>query len=370
MMSRNRAWIEIDMKNLQHNVKFLSSILSPKTKLMPAVKANAYGHGAVEITKALENLGISDFCVASAAEGIELREAGISGQILVLGYTPVADIKDIVSYDLTQTVVDIAYAKELQKFGRQVNVHIGIDTGMHRLGIPYDQLEKITKLWDYTNLNITGVYSHLCVADSKDEKDRLFTRQQINRYNSLIKKLHQEGIRGFSTHLQSSYGILNYPKNQYDYARIGIALYGILSTQGDKTSIQADIKPVLSLKSRIISVRTLKKGEGAGYGLEYIAEKDSKIATVSIGYADGVPRALSGKGFVLCKGKRIPIVGRICMDQLLVDISDIPVDMNMEEVVLIGRSGQEEITVPEFASWADTISNEIVSRIGVRVENS
>ena len=335
---------------------------------MPAVKANAYGHGAGIIGKALWDMGIRDFCVASAQEGAELRESGITGQILILGYTPACQFEELKRYELTQTAVDYEYAKELNAFGEILPVHVGIDTGMHRLGERSDSRENIFKIWELENLEVTGVFSHLCVSDGNSARERSYTMEQIHHFEYVVEELHRKGFHHFKCHLQGSYGILNYSQCCFDYARAGIALYGIYSAKSDRANAAVDLRPVLSLKTRVESVKMLYHGEGAGYGLTYSARGNRKIAVLSIGYADGVPRELSNCGYVLCNGGTAPVIGRICMDQMLVDVTDIPRVKAGDEAVLIGKSGDLEIQAEEMAQWAGTISNEIVSRLGERLE--
>lgn len=367
MEQKGRAWIELNLNNLNHNVRQIQSLLPAHCLLMPAVKANAYGHGIRPIGQSLQKIGICDFCVASVQEGIELRNAKITGQILVLGYTPPEQFSDLREYSLTQTVVDYPYARQLNEYGKPVFVHVGIDTGMHRLGVPSGNLETIRRIWDFKNLKITGVFSHLCVSDGTSDTERSYTLQQIRAFQSVIHFLHRKGIADFKMHLQGSYGVLNYPQLSFDYARVGIALYGAYSSPHDRTVSQINLRPVLALKARIECIRPLHVGESAGYGMDYTAVKEMKIAAVSIGYADGIPRELSNKGSVLVNGKKAAIIGRICMDQLLIDVSKIPNTCAGDEVVLIGKCGQEEITAGEFAEDAGTISNEILSRLGARL---
>ena len=368
MYQRGRAWIELNLSHLAHNVKEFQKILPEKCSLMPAIKANAYGHGAALIGRSLENMGISDFCVASLGEAIELRNAGITGQILILGYTSPRQFSELSRYRLTQTVIDLSYARQLNDFGEPVCVHVSIDTGMHRLGERSENTEQICQIWKLKNLRITGVFSHLCTADGHSAADHWFTLEQINRFNANIDFLHKQGFSGFKTHLQSSYGVLNYPDLNYDYARIGIALYGVLSSSTDNITAEADLKPVLSLKSRIECVKELHAGESIGYGLTFTAPKEMKIAAVSIGYADGIPRELSNKGHVLVHGKKAAIIGRICMDQLLIDASKLSHVSSGDEVVLIGSCGGEMLSAAKIAEYSNTKSNEILSRLGNRLE--
>lgn len=376
MYQKTRAWIELNIDNLSHNVEQMKAHLPKGCQLMPAVKANAYGHGMIPISKALNRMGIHDFCVAAASEGAILRRAGIKGQILVLGYTHPDAFPLLEEYDLTQTVVDAAYARELAGCKKPLKVHISIDTGMRRLGERSEHLSSILSFWESKNLQITGLYSHLCVADSFSPMDIQFTLMQFQRFDTIIDALHQKGISGFAPHIQSSYGFLNYPEFHYDYIRPGIALYGCKSLPDDQPRLELSLRPVLSLKARLGSVRPLLPGESAGYGLTYTAQRPLVIGTATIGYADGVPRSLSGKGFDLIRGRRAPIIGRICMDQLLLDVTEIPDAAPMDEVVFIGNSsaacdGQiytSEIRAEELAMQGQTISNEILSCLGERLE--
>lgn len=368
MAEKNRAWIELSRENLEHNVRQLKKTIHEDCRLMPAVKADAYGHGITLVAGMLKDMGIEDFCVASVDEGITLRQAGIKGQILVLGYTYPSQFEKLPAYDLTQTVVDARYARELQRFGRKLKVHVGIDTGMHRLGERCEDVDAIRGIWECDNLEITGVFSHLCVADSLTEADKSYTLSQIRKFETTVAALYEKGIKGFSRHLQGSYGIINYPWLKYEHCRPGIALYGLLSTENDKQNAAVELKPVMELKTRVQSVRMLYQGEGAGYGLDFRAEKDSLIAALSIGYADGIPRELSERGYVLIGGKKAKIIGRICMDQMLVDVTEIPDVQSGDEAVLIGCQGMEEITGEQVADWCGTITNEFFSRLGSRLE--
>lgn len=369
MFEKGRAWVELSMKHLQHNVSLFQALLPEGCALMPAVKANAYGHGASLISKALQKMGIRNYCVASAAEGAELRRAGICGQILILGYTHPEDFDLLTEYDLTQTVLDCAYGKVLEAYGKPLPVHVGIDTGMHRLGETYENGSGIRKLWDYKNLRITGIYSHLCTSDGTTETDRRYMRLQEMRFQKVLGELQLKAPKRYAVHLQGSYGILNKEEltGRYGLARAGIALYGVLSAASETLEQTYDLKPVLSLKARITCTKELKKGEGAGYGLAWHADSARKLAAVSIGYADGVPRTLSNRGHALVRGKKVPVVGRVCMDQLLLDVTDVPEICPGEEAVFIGRSGTARIRAEEMAAESGTITNEILSRLGSRL---
>ncbi|MCM1190591.1 MAG: serine racemase VanT catalytic subunit [bacterium] len=361
-----RAWIELNLNALEHNVRFLQSCLPADCRLMPAVKADAYGHGAEIIAGELNRLGVCDFCVACVSEGIALREAGIRGQILILGYTHPSQFPLLCRYRLTQTVIDFPYAEQMQYFGQKLHVHIAVDTGMHRLGIPCGKPEEILFVYRMKNLFVDGIFTHLSSCDSSDAPCKAFTENQINAFYQVVDRLKEAGCDCRGLHLLSSYGIANYPDAAEDYVRPGIALYGTLSSPGDPF---ADfLRPVLSLKARVASVRTLRPGESAGYGMAFTAQRPTRIAVLSIGYADGLPRELSsGAGSVLLNGRRAPVIGRICMDQTLVDVSEIPDVFQNDTAVLIGSLGEEQITAAQMADQCSTIANELLSRLGVRL---
>lgn len=369
MYRNGRAWIEVDLSHLEHNVNELKRTIPKDGELMPVVKANAYGHGAVEIIRKLSSMGISNYCVACLSEGIELRQAGIAGDILILGYTAPEEFELLGHYNLTQTIVDAEYGQMLARSGIKLKTQLAVDTGMHRLGISYDDNKGILSAFQYGNLTVCGIYSHLCAADSNAGEYRAFTLLQINRFNMVLQWIKEAGCSGIKAHLQSSYGMLNYPGQPYPFARPGIALYGVLSSSEDTYGADVRLEPVLSLKSRIESMRQLEKGELAGYGLAYTADRRMRLAAVSIGYADGIPRNLScGEGKVLLGGKKVPIIGRICMDQLMIDVTEVTSAKAGDEVILIGKSGDQEITAADMAGWAGTISNEILSCLGKRLE--
>ena len=366
---RGRAWIELDMKNLRHNVDILQKQLPEDCLLMPAVKANAYGHGAVEISRELNAYGIQTFCVASVLEGVELREHGITGEILVLGYTHPQHFCLLKKHCLTQTVIDLNYAKMLDKHIKKLPVHIKVDTGMRRLGEDWENIDNIIQIFGCKNLDIKGIFTHLCTDDGSKDSDIIFAQKQIDCFDQVLLRLKQHGIMLPKAHIQSSYGVFKHPDLSFDYARVGIALYGMLSTRQDTDDYQTGLLPVLSLKARISAVKALGPGESAGYGLTFTAQQDAKIAILAIGYADGVHRGLScGVGNVLINGQKAPIVGLICMDQTMVDITGIDDVKQGDIAVIIGKSGKEEITACEIAEQVRSIANDILSRLGQRLE--
>ena len=366
---RGRAWIELDREALSQNVEALLAMLPDHCSLMPAVKADAYGHGAVLIARELNRIGVEAFCVASAGEGEELRREGVKGEILVLGYTDPTQFDLLHRCRLTQTIVDYQYAERLNGYGKRLHVHIGVDTGLHRLGIGYEERSLIMDIFEMKNLAVDGLFTHLCTSDGQALREQSFTDLQARRFYSVVDDLERSGYSCPKLHLQSSYGILNYPNLAEDYARVGIALYGVLSTREDTKRWEDVLRPVLSLKARVACVRRLCCGETAGYGMAFTAQRDMEIATITVGYGDGLPRNLSGgQGFVLINGRRAPVVGRICMDQTIVDVSGIPDVKAGDVAVLIGKSGDKEISAGDLAGWAGTITNEILSRMGARLE--
>lgn len=365
---KGRAWIEVSREAIKHNITAFRNILGDGVRLMPAVKANAYGHGAVLFSKELEKIGVYDFCVASAEEGVELREGGIKGKILVLGYTHPDNFPLLKEYDLMQTIVSYEYALQLNEYGA-LKTHLAIDTGMHRIGISFADRDKISAVYKLNNVSVMGIFSHLCVADSDDEGSVNFSKSQIERFTALLDFLSDSGIDYKEAHIQSSFGILNYETSKVKIARPGIAAYGLTCTHGDYVKHGTQLSPVLSLKTRVICLRDIPEGDGLGYGLAFTAQRNTKIAVLSIGYADGFPRSLScGVGSAIVNGKKVPIAGRICMDLCFIDVTDVESVNVGDEVTLIGKDGDEEISALELAEKTNTITNEILTSLGQRLK--
>ncbi len=360
-----RSRIELDAGALAHNVEALRERLPDGCLLMPVVKADAYGHGAVPISKELNRLGIRAFAVATVEEGARLRRGGIRGDILILGYTPPRQIGLVRRYRLIQTVTDLDYARELNALGRKVRVHLAVDTGMNRLGERADS-ENIFEMFGLKHLKIEGVFTHLCADDRPETKFADFTAGQTERFARLCDELEKRKIK-VKKHILNSYGLFRYPEIGGDYARVGIALYGVLSDGPTTAELAADLKPVLTFRADIAQVKTVLPGENVGYGLGFTAERVMEVAVVAAGYADGVPRALSGRGEVLIKGRRAPMVGLICMDQFMVDVTGMDVRAG-DSAVIIGSDGEERITACELADKCGTVANEIFSRLGSRPE--
>lgn len=363
-----RAWIEVNVGNLRHNVETLKKVMQPGCELMAVVKAQAYGHGAVLIASYLNEMGIMAFAVATINEGIVLRKSGIRGEILILGYTDVGRASELKKYDLMQALISFEYAEALNIQGFTIRTHIKIDTGMHRLGIPSGELSAVRKVFLMENLKVCGMFTHLCCSDSRHPDDVTFTRGQIDSFYSLTDALSDSGIILPKLHIQSSYGLLNYPGLACDYVRAGIALYGVLSTLDDDTVLKLDLRPVLSLKSRVVLIRKVVAGESIGYGRSFTTGRDTRIAILSIGYGDGFPRNLyGGKGNVLINQYVVPVVGRICMDQLAVDITDAEGVSVGDIATLVGAEGHDELSAPAVADSSGSISNELLCRMGARL---
>ena len=340
---------------------------TPLRALMAVVKADAYGHGAVIAARALWRHGVRAFAVATMEEGIELRRAGIRGTILVLGWTPAQFARRLARWHLSQTIADEAHARALSAQGVRLDVHLALDTGMHRLGVAWDDLDAQMRIFALPGLRIRGTFSHLSVADSLSKADVAFTREQSRRFFAAIEALRGRGCDPGPVHLQASYGILNHPTGPCDFARAGIALYGVTS-DSQPTARTADLWPVLSLRARVASVRALAPGESAGYGRAFTARRPTKLAAVAIGYADGLPRDLPERGGeVLLHGHRAPAVGRLCMDQMLVDATDVPDVRPGDVATLIGRDGAAQISAVDLARQCGVLTNELLSRLGGRL---
>ena len=368
MREKDRAWIELDQDSLRHNVNEFRNAMQPGCELMAVMKAEAYGHGMYEAAVCVSRMGVNAFAVASVEEGIRLRRFGISGEILILGYTDPERAKELCRYDLTQTLIDYPYARLLNQQHKAVKVHVKVDTGMHRLGFGKGEADRIAHVFSMKYLKVCGIYTHLCAADSLEAEDVRFTKQQIGSFYGLLEKLKERGIAIPKVHIQSSYGFLNYPELPCDYVRAGIALYGVLSAPGDRTRLELDLRPVLSLKSKVVLIRKIRRGESVGYGRAFTAERDSRIAVLPLGYGDGLPRNLScGRTQAVIRGQRVPVIGRICMDQLMVDITDAQGIFVGDMAAFIGWDGSLEAVAPDLAEQSGTITNELLSRLGGRL---
>jgi serine/alanine racemase len=353
-----RAWIEIDRQALRHNAEVLQKLLPATNRLIAVVKANGYGHGAVEVARELEKCGVQAFATATLDEGVALRRGGVRGDILVMGYTNPADAKLLKRCRLTQTVMDGAYASALHETGIKLDVHIKIDSG---------DLPEIERIFGFKNLIVKGMLTHLSEADNLTDGAIEFTLNQVSAFTATVDILKAKGYPVGKLHIQESYGILNYPDLPCDYARAGIALYGVLC-KNDKTRLSPELRPALALKARVAEVKRINSGEPVSYSRTFIAKAPMKIATVTIGYADGIPRnSIHRDGYVLLHGQRAPIIGRICMDLMVIDVTKIDGAKAGDIVTVIGRDGEETIRCEDLAESCGTITNEILSRLGPRL---
>ena len=291
-----RAWRELDFDALADNAEVLQNALSPGQKLMAVVKADAYGHGAVPVCRRLWKSGVRTFAVACLSEGIALRKARVRGTILILGYTPPEAVPLLRRWRLTQTVVDADHGRALNAQGKKVRVQLALDTGMHRLGVPAGERDTIAALYRLPHLHITGVFSHLCVSDGQADGDRAYTAEQLQTFYDTVDWIREQDFDPGAIHIQASYGIWNLPPQPCTYARAGIALYGVGSNNAPVQN-GLELRPVLSLRARVASVRHLLPGETAGYNRAFSPERETTLAVVTIGYGDGLPRELpSGVG--------------------------------------------------------------------------
>lgn len=369
----NRVWIELDREALKNNIDEYRRILPKSCKLMAVVKADAYGHGAVPISKALVEMGVEAFAVASIDEAIILRHAGIDKDILVLGYTGPENFHDISAFNIIQTIPGAEYGTILKNYCKmthtKIRAHIAIDSGMHRIGYTENEFDELAKLYDDSTLHIEGIFTHMCVANEASQESIDYTNKQIDYFYEIVEKLKAKGINPGYIHLMSSFAAINYKDRVGDYARIGLLMFGNKTEDSDYLAEDFNLKPVLSLKTHIISLRWIDEGETVSYGRWFTAKRPTLIATLPLGYADGIPRNLSnGNMRVLINGKYAYGAGRICMDQMMVDVTDIP-DVKMGDVVtLIGRDGDLEIRAEEVAEHSGTITHELFARLGTRIE--
>lgn len=360
-MKTTRAVKYISSYAIQHNLNEIRKIVPERTQIMAVIKANAYGCGMLELAREFIKNGINFFCVATIEEAILLREAGILGKILILGYTHPERIHDIKKYNLIQSIVSEQHGQAMNLQGVQVRCHLQVDTGMHRLGVD-PNINKVEKMYSFENLSIEGIYSHLGSSDSLTEEAVLRTTNQIKRFEQLLEQLKEKDISYGLTHIQSSYGILNYPELAFDFVRAGIILYGFFSQPNVLTNTKINLLPVVRIKASLVLERLVDSGEYIGYGLGVKLKKKKRIGVISIGYADGIPRELSNKGLILeYKGQFIRQIGNICMDMLIVDLTGIKdISVNDELTILPD--------IEKTACDTGTITNELLSRLGMRLE--
>lgn len=362
-----RVWAEINLNAVAHNIKAIRQITNENAKIMAVVKADAYGHGVFEVTKTLLENGADYLAVALVDEALQLRKSGIIVPILVLGGVSDESIGDMVANDIMATVFSYDFAKHLSdiatKMGRTAKIHIKIDTGMSRIGYlaeNEDTVDEIEKIYNLPSVEIDGIFSHFACSD---ETDSSYTHKQFDLFTDICKKLEKRNIKIPIKHICNSAGIMMYPEMHLDMVRPGIIMYGLYpSEEVDKTKL--DLIPAMSVKAEVTMVKDTEAGRGVSYGKTYITDKKTKLATVPVGYADGYSRLLTGKAKMLCGGKSVDIVGRICMDQCMIDVTNVN-NINVGDEVTI--FGDTAITADDVAKWLGTINYEIICMIGKRV---
>ena len=374
------TWAEISLGAYAHNIRELKRITRPPARLMAVVKANGYGHGAVEVASEALHNGALYLGVARINEAIPLREAGLSAPILIFGYSPPDLAPILIDYELTQTVYSLSTARALSeqatRKGKKITVHLKVDSGMGRLGFlleaintipgdtplnnPVREIEAITRL---AGLTVEGIFTHFATADSADKS---YADLQLDRFMELLNRLQKEGLDPPLRHAANSGALIDMPDSHLDMVRPGIATYGLHPSDEINKSM-VDLKPAMTLKSKIIHLKKVPPGFNISYGITYQTKAHTTIATIPVGYADGFNRLLSSRGYMLVHGQRVPIVGRVCMDLTMLDVGGISGVALEDEVVVFGEQGDEAITADEIAASMGTINYEVVSTITGRV---
>ena len=363
----NLTWVEIDLNAISHNINQIKSLIENRgSKLLAVVKDDAYGHGAIEVARLADKIPVYKLGVATIFEAIELREAGVYLPILVLGTTLPDHAEEIIKNDITQTVCDLDICKKLaqtaRKLHKRAKVHVKVDTGMGRIGIHYESaVDYVKKIKQFPELDIEGIFTHFAVADTEEN----YTNLQIDRFQSVISMIEKNNIYIPIKHSANSSAILNFPESYFDMVRPGIAIYGIYPCHNSR--INLCLKPALSLKTRVVYIKEVLQGESLSYGRTYVTQRTTKVATIAIGYGHGLNRKLSNNGEVIIRGKKAPIIGTICMDQSLCDVTHIKDVSVGDEVVIIGKQGTEEIKADDLADKVGTIPYETLCNISRRV---
>lgn len=363
-----RVYADIDLDAIYENVKNAKALLKKDTKMMAIVKADGYGHGAVEVARQIDEL-VDAYGVAILEEGIELRKAGFTKPILILGYTPKPLYPAMIRYDIATAVFTMEMAKEISDTAvamhKNANIHIKLDTGMSRIGfaITKESKEIIEQIAKLPGIEIKGCFSHFA---RMDEKDKTKANEQFAKFTKMVNALEKDGVDLGIRHISNSAGIMEAPEVQMDMVRNGICLYGLYPSE-EVQKERLPLKPAMELKAYVSYVKTLEPGVEIGYGGTYTTTKKTRVATIPVGYADGYSRCLSGKGSVLIHGKKAPILGRVCMDQFMVDVTDIDNVCVGDHVTLFGKDGDSCITIEEISAMAHSFNYEFVCDIGKRI---
>ena len=370
-----RTWAEVDLDSIEHNFNIIKQTVGNNTKIMCVIKADAYGHGAVYLAKLYEQCSASYFAVSNIEEAMQLRENGISLPILILGFTPACMAKTLADNNISQAVFSEDYAKELSNYAVQDNVnvkmHIKLDTGMSRIGFMYQcierdggSIEQIERVCQLPNLIHEGIFTHFAVSDEADEGKET-TLRQYECFSDAVEKLGTKNIHFEIIHCSNSGAIIDYKQTYFNCVRAGIILYGL--SPSPKLKGKIDIIPSMQIKSVIAQIKTVEPDTHISYGGTYVTTKPTRIATVPIGYADGYSRSLSNRAYMTVNGKKAKIVGRVCMDQLMLDISDIDGVKTGDEVIVIGDGNNNTVSFDDIAEMTGTINYEVVCLVGKRV---
>lgn len=364
------AWAEINLSNLDYNIKNIITKVGPDRQIIGVIKADGYGHGSVEVAQILKANGVKTFAVATLSEAIHLREAGITEEIIMLGLTPDLYVDTLIRYDITPVVCDLhnaaAISTAAEKAGKVISGLVAIDTGMGRIGYLTDDpnaIDEIKKTAALSHFSIKGLFSHFATADAAD---KTYARKQEQKYNRFYEELTAVGVTVPMRTFANSAAIMEIPSVHFDAVRPGIILYGCYpSAEVDQNRLS--IKPVMSVKANIVHLKKVPKGTTVSYGRKYTAPRESLIATLTLGYADGYPRPYSSKGKVIVNGVMAPLAGNICMDQCMVDVTDVPDVKVGDEVILMGSDGKNTILADDIAEATGTINYEIVCAFGQRL---
>lgn len=368
-MNYYRTKAEIHLEHLRFNIQSMKKRLGDNTPVMAVIKADAYGHGAVPLARVLMEEGVAAFGVATVEEGMELRQAGYTLPILMLGYTHPSEDRELLEYNIMPAVFQYDRAVQLSEYackrGKKAVIHIKLDTSMNRIGmraVP-ESIETVKKIAALPGIEIQGLFSHLAKADEAEKEPSIAAMEQFRWF---VAALEQEGIHIPVKHIANSAACMDLEGAHYDMVRMGIVLYGLYPSQ-EVQKEKLPLKPVLEWKSHVVYIKEVPPGEGVGYGGTFVTERPTKIGTIPVGYADGYARQLSNKGRVLIKGQSAPIIGRICMDQFMVDVTDLHGVEEGDEATLIGYDGDEHISVEELSELSGRFNYEFVCEISKRV---
>lgn len=370
-----RTWAEVDIDAVEHNFNIIKQTAGNNAKIMCVIKADAYGHGAVFLAKLYEKCGASYFAVSNIEEAMQLRENGITLPVLILGFTPACMAKTLADNNISQAVFSEDYAKELSdcavKENVNVKMHIKLDTGMSRIGFMYQNIqrdngsiEQIERVCQLPNLIHEGIFTHFALSDEAEE-GKAATLRQFECFSDAVEKLREKGIEFELTHCSNSGAIIDYKQTYFNCVRAGIILYGL--SPSPKLKGKMDLIPAMQIKSVIAQIKTVEPDTRVSYGGTYVTKKPTRIATVPIGYADGYTRSLGNRAYMTVKGKKAPVIGRVCMDQLMLDISDIDGVNTGDEVTVIGDGSNNTLSFDDIAEMTGTINYEVVCLVGKRV---